>query len=229
MALVQTGSVITDIRGKVGGHVFQGNTHGLVLKNKSNPVNKLSTNQTLRRSALSTIQIAWQQLEPIQRTTWSQWAVYQNLHHGFFKSRILSGQHAFTQLNIYLRMLGEPIRTTPIFTPYSTNPALLSFANPIGGLKLYFDHLPSDDYIWLIVKASSLLPLARMSKPRDLKFCATQEIIYNHADITFSYTNVFGVIPSAPGWIWVEWFIIEKDNFTMSNLVSQRVELQSPV
>ena len=65
MALVQTGSVITDIRGKVGGHVFQGNTHGLVLKNKSNPVNKLSTNQTLRRSALSTIQIAWQQLEPI--------------------------------------------------------------------------------------------------------------------------------------------------------------------
>ena len=222
MARIQMGGIVTDIRGKVGGTVFQNSASGLIMKNKSTPVNKLTTAQSDQRIALANTQATWQSLSDLRRSSWSHWAIYQNLSSGLFKKTVLSGQQAFNQINLYLSMIGENPVLDPIFSPYTLGPLDWSDVDiTVNYIRLVAHSDALSNTYYLIPKLSLVMSPSRLSQPSNLKFCMPTILTSKIWDITDSYVKVFGQLPPITGSLWIEWFLIQKSNFTTSSLVSR--------
>jgi hypothetical protein len=95
---VKFGAVVTDGRGKIGGHVLSKNRAGAYMRTKVTPVNPNSTYQVGVRQRLKTLAIAWRGLTPAQRIQWNS-AV------GDFKTSDLFGDiRRPTGFNLYCRL-----------------------------------------------------------------------------------------------------------------------------
>jgi len=68
MARIIYGAIGTEIRGKVGGTVFQGNKHGYTIKNKGLNTNNTSSRQRSMKSNIIAVTQAWRSLSSTQRT-----------------------------------------------------------------------------------------------------------------------------------------------------------------
>jgi len=68
---IKFGSLISDGRGKIGGHVASKNRAGAYLRTKVTPVNPRSASQILARQRLATPAIAWRGLTSAQRSQWN--------------------------------------------------------------------------------------------------------------------------------------------------------------
>ena len=71
MALIKTGSLITDINGKIGGQSFQRSRQGLTLQNSPGHVNNASNILSFRRSQSKRFSQAWRSLSASQRLAWN--------------------------------------------------------------------------------------------------------------------------------------------------------------
>jgi len=71
MARVKFGTVVTGIKGKVGGQVFQQNRYGWTLRQKPVPTGNLKVAQMPRRQALLAVAQHWRTLTDAQRTGWN--------------------------------------------------------------------------------------------------------------------------------------------------------------
>ena len=65
------GAIVTDGRGKIGGHVASKNRSGAYLRTKVTPVNPQSVSQTAVRNRLGGIAQNWRGLTEAQRTAWN--------------------------------------------------------------------------------------------------------------------------------------------------------------
>jgi len=75
MARVKYGALITEIKGKVGGSVFQGGRSGGIVKNLPQGLvrhsRRLGTSEAKNSISFSQVTKGWSQLSQIQRDTWS--------------------------------------------------------------------------------------------------------------------------------------------------------------
>lgn len=78
MAVVKYGAIVTDIKGKIGGQIFQGGRSGGIFKNKGNPLRArrksgaIIVGGTPRVNQINFADVAkgWAKLTVIQRTSW---------------------------------------------------------------------------------------------------------------------------------------------------------------
>ena len=66
------GAIVTDGRGKIGGHVASKNRAGAYLRTKVTPSNPQSVAQVQARSVLSSLSQTWKTLTDIQRSGWNE-------------------------------------------------------------------------------------------------------------------------------------------------------------
>lgn len=71
MARVQYGTIVTEIKGKVQGQVFQGGNVGFTLRNKGYTKGLSSQARQLANTRLSAQAAAWRSLTDLQRAAWS--------------------------------------------------------------------------------------------------------------------------------------------------------------
>ena len=71
MAKIKFGMMMTDARGKLGGHVFSKNRAGAYVRTKVSPVNPRTDAQQFSRSVLGTLSIGWNALTDEQRASWN--------------------------------------------------------------------------------------------------------------------------------------------------------------
>lgn len=122
MAKVKFGMIVTDMRNKLGGHVFSKNRGGSYARTKVVPSNPQTVAQQAVRSALGAISSAWSGLTAPQRASfvaavdeWKSTDVF-----GDLKSP--SGKNLFTRLNLNLVNTGQAqVSTAPdkVDVPYS--------------------------------------------------------------------------------------------------------------
>lgn len=65
------GAIVTDGRGKIGGHVASKNRAGAYLRTKVTPSNPQTASQSAIRSILSSLSAGWSQLTDEQRASWN--------------------------------------------------------------------------------------------------------------------------------------------------------------
>ena len=132
MARIKFGMMMTDARGKLGGHVFTKAKSGATIRTKVTPLNPKTSAQSEARSALGANSQAWRTLTEVQRLAWNSAAQEVSKTNAFGDTYFPSGKNYFTAVNNNLRNVGVP--------PVSDPPALVEMPGLIA-VEVDFDLL----------------------------------------------------------------------------------------
>lgn len=113
MALVQLGDIVTDMRGVVGGVVYQRNAYGLISRTRVVPTNPQTTPQQTRRGYFGNAAQAWLSLTPSERQAWIDLDPPLTMTNVFGVEVALTGYNAFVRVNENILSVGGSILTTP--------------------------------------------------------------------------------------------------------------------
>lgn len=106
MVKIQFGAIVTDMRGKVGGHVFARNSSGSYMRPKTIPVNTDTLAQRAVRGLFNNVAVQWRLLSDMQREAFITYAPdYTNLN-VWGSSQPLTGQQLFMKQNQQLSAVG---------------------------------------------------------------------------------------------------------------------------
>ena len=112
MAKIKLGAIVTEIRGKLGGHVFSKNRGGAYMRTKTTPVNPQSIAQSAVRAIFGLIASAWSALSDVNRTSYRT-KVNQYVGTDIFGDvRVPSGKALHQKLNQNLLLTGQAQQST---------------------------------------------------------------------------------------------------------------------
>ena len=103
------GAIVTDGRGKIGGHVASKNRAGAYLRTKVTPSNPNTVAQMQARSILASLSQMWQTLDDSQRSGWNDAVKEWGTTDIFGDIKNPSGINLFVKLNSNLLSVGLPI------------------------------------------------------------------------------------------------------------------------
>lgn len=110
---VKFGAIVTDGRGKLGGHVFSKNRSGNYMRTKVTPVNPQTTFQQNQRSALATLSSGWSGLTNAERDAWNAAVGDFQKTDIFGDLKSPTGKNLYTGLNRNLLNAAQAIITVP--------------------------------------------------------------------------------------------------------------------
>ena len=113
MARIKFGMMMTDARGKLGGHVFTKAKSGATIRTKVTPLNPKTSAQSEARSALGANSQAWRALSEHQRLAWNSAAQEVSKTNAFGDTYFPSGKNYFTAVNNNLRNVGSAVLVDP--------------------------------------------------------------------------------------------------------------------
>lgn len=107
------GALVTDGRGKIGGHVASKNRAGAYLRTKVTPVNPATSFQAAVRSFFASLSQGWRALTPSEIVSWN--AAVQNFSTTdiFGDLRNPTGKNLYQKLNTNLNTVGASLITVP--------------------------------------------------------------------------------------------------------------------
>lgn len=115
MAKLKFGMIVTEGRGKLGGHVLSKNRYGAYARTKVTPVNPQSPAQQAARNILSAFSQAWSGLTQEAILAWNNAVGDFSRTDVFGDLRNPTGKNLFTRLNINLNSIGViPIDAPPL-------------------------------------------------------------------------------------------------------------------
>lgn len=211
MAVVKYGSIVTEIKGKVGGSVFQGGISGPIVGNKAHlsissvrlGKQQRSTSDKLitQHNNLGWAASNWKSLSSLDRAAWDAAAISFPFKNKFGDMYTGSGFQVYMQMNINSLMLNMGLVSSP------PTPAILAVAQPftIGAAtdpNTFSFETVVDANTMIIVYATSPISPGLKLVPSMLKAIAMfgDSAVFPF-DITAAYKKVFGTIPSS-GFTW---------------------------
>jgi len=195
MARVQYGVIVTELKGKIQGQVFQGGNVGYVLRNKGYTKGISSE----RRNNAATIQsanaAAWRSLTDPERATWTaivnDWVFYDK----FGVAYIGTGYQVYMAYANYLKTIAP---TAPVISPspiaVPTDPGTRTLVYSLAtGLKLNWINAGDVTDSIVIFGAAPVSPGRNTNDARYLRIGYEGADSITTLDITTQYTSVFGV------------------------------------
>lgn len=198
MAIIQTSGLISSIRGKVAGAVFQLSRSGNILRSLTVPVNKRSQLQVKTRNNTSNILQTWISLTDAQRTIWDAYVQYNPILQKNGLKLHISGQQAFIKFNSYRLEYELPILEAPIFNKCDLTPISLSLSSTGAVLSITADRPLVSTNEFIILSLTVRFPNSVNnpgSRYKIIKFATADTDTF---DITSAYVAIFGRIPQ-PG------------------------------
>ena len=113
MARIKFGMMMTDARGKLGGHVFTKAKSGATIRTKVTPLNPKTSAQSEARSALGANSQAWRTLTETQRLAWNSAAQEISKTNAFGDNYFPSGKNYFTAANNNIRNVNGVVIVNP--------------------------------------------------------------------------------------------------------------------
>ena len=109
MARIKFGMMMTDARGKLGGHVFTKARSGATVRTKVTPVNPKSVAQGAVRSRFASLSQSWSSLSEAQRLAWNALALATGKTNIFGDKYFPSGKNLFVAVNSNILLAGGTI------------------------------------------------------------------------------------------------------------------------
>lgn len=154
MARIKFGMMMTDARGKLGGHVFTKARSGATIRTKGSPVNGQTSAQGAARSRFGQLSQSWVTLSEEQRIAWNSKAATVGKTNIFGDSYFPSGKNLYVAINTnILNAGGSMVKIPPadvalpdvLFNGISYDAlagtlevSLQSLSNPTGNTALIF-------------------------------------------------------------------------------------------
>lgn len=149
MAKAQYGVIITELKGKVGGQVFQGGNVGKVLRNKGYTAGFSSSNRQGATSKLSANAKRWQTMSGANRATFNAIVASWPFIDKFGNTYTGSGYQVFMAYNNILNSLGLPSEVNAGGASSPTDPGTVVASGAAGpDLELNWGNAGgADDYV----------------------------------------------------------------------------------
>lgn len=129
---IKFGALITDGRGKIGGHVASKNRGGAYLRTKVTPVNPQTSFQSVARGRITTYSQAWRALTEAQRSAWSGAVQSFATTNIFGDIKNPSGLNLYVRLNSNISEGGGTAITDPPLPGEVTAPATITLTAAAG-------------------------------------------------------------------------------------------------
>lgn len=113
MAQVQYGTIITEIKGKIGGQVFQRGNKAFVLRNKNSKQGRLTNKKSLALISLSQIASSWRNITTADRLAWTTAAASWAFTDKFGGTYYGSGYQCYVAYNRSGRVIDNASVATP--------------------------------------------------------------------------------------------------------------------
>lgn len=195
MARIKPSALVSDIRGKIGGSVFQKASSGLVVRAKSTPINKRTASQIISRNIAFLTTTAWLQLSAADRDQWANYVQYNPVNQRNSRELLISGQQAFLKFNNYRLQYSLSILTVPEFNKCELTPVELTLSR-VGMMLRVSSSRPlvaSDEYIILFITVRMSTAINNPgSRYKLIKFVTTNGVNF---DVASEYVDVYGAIP----------------------------------
>lgn len=201
MATVQYGAIITGMKGKIGGTVFQGGSSGQTAKTidgirDSAKLTKADAGRVINTLPLTaSIAGAWRDLTDAQRDSWATGAVNYPAYNRYGVSYTPTGYQVFMTLNFQVVASGGTLLTecpVPITVPDLTDFGITWV--PSTAMNLTFSvAIPSD----IIARVEATQPMSLGKRPKNSFY----KVIAQYDDAATSptnmltaYQNVYGAV-----------------------------------
>jgi hypothetical protein len=223
MARIKMGALITDIRGKIQGTVFQNSQGGLIMRNNPTPVNKGSIAQNATRVIIGNLQNQWKGLGDTTRAQWSAFATFTGIKQVNDSNRILNGQQLFFKINAIRQLYSKSNISNPLFSRFSLNPVVVTVRNSFSILTIDTTRalVPANEFLELKISGpvggTVNNPSGRL---KQLIFTTTASAANV---VTQDYIDIFGKIPNSGDEVFIEWTLRQLDNGLYSAIQSTKV------
>jgi hypothetical protein len=183
---IKFGAIVTDGRGKIGGHVASKNRAGAYLRTKVTPSNPNTTAQSTARAIFGSLSQGWSSLTDIERNAWngavSDWAKTDI----FGDAKNPSGLNLYVKLNANISSIGGALLTTPplkIEVP-NTIAESASFVVSTGILTITYSDL--------LVSGNAVLVRATPQLSAGVSFVKSELRVIGHDVITLGVVTLLG-------------------------------------
>jgi hypothetical protein len=208
------GAIISEIRNKIAATVYTKNKAGASIRNRVTPINRRSTNQTLRRQQLASLSSGWRSLTQAQRDGWNAAGASFPQTDNLGQTVYLTGEQLYVRCNANLLLIGEALITaapSPASFDVLAFTSLTSTADD-GVISLAFTPTVPTGF-QLVVRASAPVSPGKSFMPGSaFKFIQSIAAAATSPQaLTTAYANVWGAITGATGQkIFVEMFLVEE-------------------
>lgn len=189
------GAIVTDGRGKIGGHVASKNRAGAYLRTKVTPSNPNTVAQVRARSILASLSQMWQTLTESQRSGWNDAVKEWGTTDIFGDIKKPSGINLFVKLNANLISVGlAQVLDVPA---KSEVPAVVivsaSYKVSTGALFINFDSDLANGKIALI-RATPRLSAGVSFVKSQFRVIGQENVQLDNVGLIGAYSNKFGTV-----------------------------------
>ena len=191
------GAIVTDGRGKIGGHVASKNRAGAYLRTKVTPSNPNTVAQVQARSILASLSQGWSQLTDGQRQGWNNAVKEWGTTDIFGDIKNPSGINLFVKLNSNLASVGLPqVYDVPAKSEVPTVIVTdASYTISTFNLSINFDSHLANGYKAL-VRATPRLSAGVSFVKSQFRVIGYGNVVVDNLTLDGNYSQKFG-IPSA--------------------------------
>lgn len=188
MAVVKYGSIVTEIKGKVNGQVFQKGNNGLILRTRAYSQGRTSQVFTKAKNNMSTIARLWASIDIVSQGMWTAAAPDWPFYDKFGNAYVGSGYQYFVAFNTLLLTRGLATVTMP-------QPVVANEANTVnvvsasysGTYDLYMNNVYSQ-FGSMVIRAS---PPSSGSKAYGAYKLKTLHTFGTNGAIVFSFKGYY--------------------------------------
>lgn len=227
MARVKTTAIISDIRGKLNGSVFQGNNGILSIRQNASKVNNFIVNRQTQRNRIVYLQGEWQKLTNSERGEWNNYAQVLKRRTSYDSNIFINGQSTFIYINSNRLYLGETIFTTPQGYSISQYNGEFTVRKDSGRLILYAGQWLSDSGFVFNVKMSRVVNASVNYSINDVKSVNVPWIQDVEIDITDEYLRLFGSVPNVGDSLFLHYAIIDAVSGLQGLWIKKKVIVQA--
>ena len=209
MARIKFSALISEIRGKIGGAVFQGNQSGIILRSHSVNVNKKTVSQSNIRNINNRLHVLWNSLTDTQKNKFNLSANFSNTKQKNNNSLSLNGKQFFMKSNFYFLLYNKTPITTPVFRKFFLSPitCYLTFNENI--LSINVNRVLNANYEFLIFAASNVKNNSIKKINNQYRYILVNTTTSSQFDITSLYTELFGILPASNNQIFYKYSILD--------------------
>ena len=190
---IKFGAIVTDGRGKIGGHVASKNRGGAYLRTKVTPSNPNTVAQTTARSLLGSLSQGWSTLSDTARLAWNG-AVNDYAKTDIFGDiKNPSGLNLYVKLNSNLANIGLPVVSVPPAKQEMPSSQLLTAVLDVSSntLALTFD-ASMPDYTYVLVRATPAMSAGVSFVKSQLRVIGSNAVTAGIVVFTGDYSSKFG-------------------------------------
>jgi len=205
-AKIQYGALVTELKGKIGGTVFQSGRYGFQARNKPAPNRTASYNQSIVRGSILAVSKAWRDLTESERLAFDAIAPSWPAVDAFGNAMLLTGYNVFCKTNFWNWALSGAINSTASLPSALWSPTSISLSIAVGAatFDLTFAPSPVDTSCEAIIYLSGQVSAGRTAPPSNMRGVGSYPAgTVTPIDLTSLYSAKSGTFPTAGNRVFV--------------------------